>query len=124
MRNSLFHIVEYYTTTERPEDFELVRDYVVEQTRKTSVEEMGVDLTTQTTGDFRQCFTIEKRKFGPEEREVFVWWSFVDDEKRIDIPQLKNEIIKHFWPDIQFLSSMSACSFTGGPSRRRNWRVD
>ncbi len=122
MRTSLFHLVEYYMTTERPEDFEQVRDYVIELTRKVSMDEMEVDLTTQNTGDFRQGFTVEKRQFGPTEREVFVWWSFLDDEKRIDIRWLRNEIVKHFWPDIQFLSSMSARSFTGGT--RKCWRVD
>ena len=122
MRTSLFHIVEYYETTELPEHFELVRDYVEELTRKVSLDEMGIDLTKQNTGDYRQGFTIEKRQFGKEERDVFVWWSFLDDEKRIDIPWLRNEIVKHFWPDIQFLTSMSALSFTGGT--RRNWRVD
>ena len=122
MRTSLFHIVEEYITTARPEDFELVRDYVVELTRKVSLEEMGVDLTTQNTGDFRQGFTIEKPQFGPEEKEVFVLWSFLDDEKRIDILWLRNEIVKHFWPDIKFQYSWSARSFSGGT--RKNWRVD
>lgn len=122
MRTSLFHIVEHYMTTERPEDFELVRDYVVEQTRKVSLEEMGVDLTTQNTGDFQQGFTIEKRMFGKEERVVFVWWDYSECERHIDNSVLRNEIVTHYWPDIQFLSSMSARSFTGG--KRSSWRVD
>ena len=33
---------------------EAVRDYVVEQTRKVSLEQIGVDLTKQDTGDFQQ----------------------------------------------------------------------
>ena len=62
MRETFFHLKEWYMTTERPEDFELVRDYVVEQTRKVSLEQLGVDLTQQGTGDFQQGFTIEKRR--------------------------------------------------------------
>jgi hypothetical protein len=37
MRDSFFHLKEWYMTTERPEDFEPVRDYVVEQTRMASI---------------------------------------------------------------------------------------
>lgn len=33
MRDSFFHLKEWYMTTEHPEDFELVRDYVVERTK-------------------------------------------------------------------------------------------
>jgi hypothetical protein len=68
MRETVFHLKEWYMTTERPEDFELVRDYVVEQTRKVSMEQLGVDLTQQGTGDFQQGFTIEKRRVGQVER--------------------------------------------------------
>lgn len=47
MRASFFHFKEWYMTTERPEDFEQVRDYGVEQTRKVSMEKIGVDLTDE-----------------------------------------------------------------------------
>ena len=47
MRGNFFHFKEWYMTTEQPEDFELVRDYVVEQTRKVSMEKIGVDLTDE-----------------------------------------------------------------------------
>ena len=33
MRDAFFHLKEWYMTTERPEDFELVRDYVVEHAK-------------------------------------------------------------------------------------------
>ena len=55
MRDSFFHLKEWYMTTERPEDFERVRDYVVEQTRMVSMEQLGVDLTRQNTGDFQSA---------------------------------------------------------------------
>ena len=147
MRDTFFHLKEWYMTTERPEDFELVRDYVVEQTRKVSLEQLGVDLTQQGTGDFQQGFTIEKRRVGQVERLrvsesramlasslpngsrldrrsrlCFVWWDFSECEKHIDYRVLQNDIVKHFWPDIQFLSSASASLFTGGT--RKNWRLD
>jgi hypothetical protein len=109
-------------TTERPEDFELVRDYVVEQTRKVSMEQLGVDLTQQGTGDFRQGVTIEERRVGQDVRLCFVWWDFSECEKHVDYRVLENDIVKHFWPDIQFLSSASASLFTGGT--RKNWRLD
>ena len=48
MRDSFFHLKECYMTTERSEDFEKIRDYVVEQ--------IVVDLTKQDTGDFQQGF--------------------------------------------------------------------
>ena len=53
MRETFFHLKEWYITTERPEDFELVRDYVVEQTRMVSMELIGMDLTQQNTGGFQ-----------------------------------------------------------------------
>ena len=109
-------------TTERPEDFERVRDYVVEQTRMVSMEQLGVDLTLQNTGDFQQGFTIEKRKVGQEERLCFVWWDFSECEKHVDYRVLENDIVKHFWPNIQFISSASASMFTGGT--RENWRLE
>jgi hypothetical protein len=111
-------------TTERPEDFELVRDYVVEQTRKVSVELLGVDLTQQGTGDFQQGFTIEERLVGPDRRSrlCFVWWDFSECEKHVDYRVLQNDIVKHFWPYIQFISSASASLFTGGT--RKNWRLN
>jgi hypothetical protein len=109
-------------TTERPEDFELVRDYVVEQTRKVSMEQIGVDLTKQDTGEFQQGFTIEKRIVRQEYRLCFVWWDFSECEKHVDYRVLQNDIVKHFWPDIQFLSSASASLFTGGT--RKNWRLN
>ena len=94
MRYSFFHLKEWYMTTERPEDFEQVRDYVVEQTRKASMEQIGVDLTKQDTDDFQQ---------------------------HADYRVLQNDIVKHFWPEIQFISSASASLFTGGT--RKNWRL-
>ena len=109
-------------TTERPEDFERVRDYVVEQTRMVSMEQLGVDLTLQNTGDFQQGFTIEKRKVGQEIRLCFVWWDFSECEKHVDYRVLENDIVKHFWPDIQFISSASASMFTGGT--RENSRLE
>ena len=121
MRDSFFHIRECYMTTERPEDFEQVRDYVVEQTRAASLEQMGVDLTQQNTGDFQQGFTIEKRRVGQEERLCFVWWDFSECENHIDCRRLQDDIVKHFWPDVQFLSSASGSLFTGGI--RENWRL-
>ena len=123
MRYSFFHLKEWYMTTERPEDFELVRDYVVEQTRKVSVELLGVDLTQQGTGDFQQGFTIEERLVGPDRRSrlCFVWWDFSECEKHVDYRVLQNDIVKHFWPYIQFISSASASLFTGGT--RQNWRL-
>ena len=123
MRYSFFHLKEWYMTTERPEDFELVRDYVVEQTRKVSVELLGVDLTQQGTGDFQQGFTIEERLVGPDRRSrlCFVWWDFSECEKHVDYRVLQNDIVKHFWPKIQFISSASASLFTGGT--RKNWRL-
>ena len=122
MRYSFFHFKEWYMTTERPEDFEQVRDYVVEQTRMASMEQLGVDLTQQNTGDFQQGFTIEKRKVGQEERLCFVWWDFSECEKHVDYRVLENDIVKHFWPGIQFISSASASMFTGGT--RKNWRLE
>ena len=122
MRDSFFHFKEWYMTTECPEDFELVRDYVVEQTRMVSMEQLGVDLTQQNTGDFQQGFTIEKRKVGQEERLCFVWWDFSECEKHVDYRALENDIVKHFWHDIQFISSASASLFTGGT--RQNWRLE
>ena len=124
MRYSFFHLKEWYMTTERPEDFELVRDYVVEQTRKVSVELLGVDLTQQGTGDFQQGFTIEERLVGPDRRSrlCFVWWDFLECEKHVDYRVLQNDIVKHFWPKIQFISSASASLFTGGT--RKNWRLN
>ena len=122
MRESFFHLKEWYMTTERPEDFELVRDYVVEQTRKVSLEQIGVDLTKQDTDDFQQGFTIEKRWVGQEDRLCFVWWDFSECEKHVDYRVLQNDIVKHFWPEIQFISSASASLFTGG--KRQNWRLD
>ena len=124
MRYSFFHLKEWYMTTERPEDFELVRDYVVEQTRKVSVELLGVDLTQQGTGDFQQGFTIEERLVGPDRRSrlCFVWWDFSECEKHVDYRVLQNDIVKHFWPYIQFISSASASLFTGGT--RKNWRLN
>ena len=124
MRYSFFHLKEWYMTTERPEDFELVRDYVVEQTRKVSVELLGVDLTQQGTGDFQQGFTIEERLVGPDRRSrlCFVWWDFSECEKHVDYRVLQNDIVKHFWPKIQFISSASASLFTGGT--RKNWRLN
>ena len=123
MRYSFFHLKEWYMTTERPEDFELVRDYVVEQTRKASMEQIGVDLTKQDTDDFQQGFIIEERLVGPDRRSrlCFVWWDFSECEKHVDYRVLENDIVKHFWPDIQFLSSASASLFTGGT--RKNWRL-
>ena len=121
MRDSFFHFKEWYMTTERPEDFELVRDYVVEQTRMVSMEQLGVDLTQQNTGDFQQGFVIEKRKVEQGERLCFVWWDFSECEKHVDYRVLENDIVKHFWPDIQFISSASASMFTGGT--RENWRL-
>ena len=123
MRDSFFHLKEWYMTTERPEDFELVRDYVVEQTRKVSLEQIGVDLTMQDTGDFQQGFTIEERLVGPDRRSrlCFVWWDFSECEKHADYRVLQNDIVKHFWPEIQFISSASASLFTGGT--RKNWRL-
>ena len=123
MRYSFFHLKEWYMTTERPEDFELVRDYVVEQTRKVSVELLGVDLTQQGTGDFQQGFTIEERLVGLDRRSrlCFVWWDFSECEKHVDYRVLQNDIVKHFWPYIQFISSASASLFTGGT--RKNWRL-
>ena len=47
MRASFFHFKEWYMTTERAEDFELVRDYVVKETRRVSLEQIGVDLTDE-----------------------------------------------------------------------------
>jgi hypothetical protein len=38
-----------------------------------------------------------------------------------DYRVLQNDIVKHFWPDIQFISSASASLFTGGI--RKNWRL-
>ena len=124
MRDSFFHLKEWYMTTERPEDFELVRDYVVEQTRKVSLEQIGVDLTMQDTGDFQQGFTIEERLVGPDRRSrlCFVWWDFSECERHVDYRVLENDIVKHFWPKIQFISSASASLFTGGT--RKNWRLD
>jgi len=146
MRDTFFHLKEWYMTTERPEDFELVRDYVVEQTRKVSLEQIGVDLTKQDTGDFQQGFTIEKRIVGAgrprvsesramlasslpngsrldrRSRLCFVWWDFSECEKHVDYRVLQNDIAKHFWPDIQFISSASASLFTG--ATRKNWRID
>ena len=121
MRDSFFHFKEWYMTTERPEDFERVRDYVVEQTRMASMEQLGVDLTLQNTGDFQQGFTIEIRKVEQKERLCFVWWDFSECEKHVDYRVLENDIVKHFWPDIQFISSASASMFTGGT--RENWRL-
>ena len=122
MRDSFFHFKEWYMTTERPEDFELVRDYVVEQTRMVSMEQLGVDLTQQNTGDFQQGFVIEKRKVEQGERLCFVWWDFSECEKHVDYRVLENDIVKHFWPNIQFISSASASMFTGGT--RENWRLE
>ena len=122
MRDPFFHFKEWYMTTERPEDFELVRDYVVEQTRMASMEQLGVDLTQQSTGDFQQGFVIEKRKVEQEERLCFVWWDFSECEKHVDYRVLENDIVKHFWPGIQFISSASASMFTGGT--RKNWRLE
>jgi hypothetical protein len=122
MRDSFFHLKEWYMTTERPEDFELVCDYVVEQTRKASLEQIDVDLTQQDTGDFQQGFTIEKRIVGQGKRLCFVWWDFSECKKHVDYRVLQNDIVKHFWPDIQFISSASASLFTG--VRRENWRLD
>ena len=124
MRDSFFHLKEWYMTTERPEDFGLVRDYVVEQTRKVSLEQIGVDLTMQDTGDFQQGFTIEERLVGLDRRSrlCFVWWDFSECEKHVDYRVLQNDIVKHFWPKIQFISSASASLFTGGT--RQNWRLD
>ena len=124
MRDSFFHLKEWYMTTERPEDFELVRDYVVEQTRKVSLEQIGVDLTKQDTDDFQQGFTIEERLVGPDRRSrlCFVWWDFSECEKHVDYRVLQNDIVKHFWPKIQFISSASASLFTGGT--RKNWRLN
>jgi hypothetical protein len=122
MRDSFFHLKEWYMTTEHPEDFELVRDYVVEQTRMVSMEQLGVDLTQQNTGDFQQGFVIEKRKVEQGERLCFVWWDFSECEKHVDYRVLENDIVKHFWPDIQFISSASASMFTGGT--RENWRLE
>ena len=122
MRDSFFHFKEWYMTTEHPEDFELVRDYVVEQTRMVSMEQLGVDLTQQNTGDFQQGFVIEKRKVEQGERLCFVWWDFSECEKHVDYRVLENDIVKHFWPDIQFISSASASLFTGGT--RENWRLE
>jgi len=124
MRDSYFHFKEWYMTTERPEDFELVRDYVVEQTRMVSMEQLGVDLTQQNTGEFQQGFTIEKRIVGLDRRSrlCFVWWDFSECEKHVDYRVLQNDIVKHFWPDIQFISSASASLFTGGT--RENWRLE
>ena len=122
MRDSFFHLKEWYMATERPEDFERVRDYVVEQTRMASMEQLGVDLTLQNTGDFQQGFTIEIRKVEQEERLCFVWWDFSECEKHVDYRVLENDIVKHFWPDIQFISSASASMFTGGT--RENWRLE
>ena len=121
MRYSFFHLKEWYMTTERPEDFEQVRDYVVEQTRKASMEQIGVDLTKQDTDDFQQGFTIEKRRVGQDVRLCFVWWDFSECEKHADYRVLQNDIVKHFWPEIQFISSASASLFTGGT--RKNWRL-
>lgn len=123
MRETFFHLKEWYMTTERPEDFELVRDYVVQQTRKVSMEQLGVDLTQQGTGDFRQGFTIEERLvgLGRRLRLCFVWWDFSECEKHVDYCVLQNDIVKHFWPKIQFISSASASLFTGGT--RQNWRL-
>ena len=39
----------------------------------------------------------------------------------VDYRLLQNDIVKHFCPDIQFLSSASASLFTGGT--RKNWRL-
>ena len=122
MRDSFFHFKEWYMTTERPEDFELVRDYVVEQTRMASMEQLGVDLTQQNTGEFQQGFAIEKRMVEQDERLCFVWWDFSECEKHVDYRVLENDIVKHFWPDIQFISSASASMFTGGT--RENWRLE
>ena len=122
MRDSFFHLKEWYLTTERPEDFELVRDYVVKLTRMASMDQLGVDLTQQNTGDFQQGFTIEKRKVGQEERLCFVWWDFSECEKHVDYRVLENDIVKHFWPDIQFVGSASGSLFTGGT--RENWRLE
>lgn len=122
MRDSFFHFIEYYMTTKRPEDFELVHDYVVEQTRIASMEQMGVDLTQQNTGDFQQGFTIEEREVGQADRLCFVWWDYSECEKHIDCPVLQNDIAKHFWPDIQFISSRSGSLFTGG--KRHHWRLE
>ena len=122
MRDSFFHLKEWYMTTERPEDFKLVRDYVVEQTRKVSMEQLGVDLTKQDTGDFQQGFTIEKRLVGLNGRSCFVWWDFSECKKHVDYRVLQNDIVKHFWPDVQFISSTSASLFTG--ATRKNWRID
>ena len=121
MRDSFFHLKEWYMTTERPEDFELVRDYVVEQTRKVSLEQIGVDLTMQDTGDFQQGFTIEERLVGLDRRSrlCFVWWDFSECEKHVDYRVLQNDIVKHFWPKIQFISSASASLFTGGTRQNR-----
>ena len=89
MRDSFFHLKEWYMTTERPEDFELVRDYVVEQTRKVSLEQLGLDLTLQDTGDFQQGFTIENRRVGQKERLCFVWWDFFACDRWLIILALK-----------------------------------
>jgi len=40
----------------------------------------------------------------------------------VDYRVLQNDIVKHFWPDIKFLSSASASLFTGGT--RKNWRLN
>ena len=122
MRDSFFHLKEWYMTTEHPEDFELVRDYVVEQTRMASMEQLGGDLTQQNTGEFQQGFAIEKRMVEQDERLCFVWWDFSECEKHVDYRVLENDIVKHFWPDIQFISSASASMFTGGT--RENWRLE
>lgn len=122
MRDSFFHLKEWYVTTEHLEDFELVRDYVVEQTRMASMEQLGVDLTQQNTGEFQQGFAIEKRMVEKDERLCFVWWDFSECEKHVDYRVLENDIVKHFWPDIQFISSASASMFTGGT--RENWRLE
>ncbi len=122
MRNSFFCLKEWYMTTEHPDDFNKVRDYVVEQTRMASMEQLGVDLTRQNTGDFQQGFTIGKRKVQQEERLCFVWWDFSEREKHVDYRMLQNDIVKHFWPTIQFVSSASASLFTDGT--RQKWRLD
>jgi hypothetical protein len=122
MRDSFFHFKEWYMTTERPNEFGLVCDYVVEQTRMTSMKLLGVDLTMQNTGDFQQGFTIEKREVGQEERLCFVWWDFSECQKHIDYRMLENNIVKHFWPNIQFFSSSSSSLFTG--RKRKTWRLD
>ena len=42
MRDSFFHLKEWYMTTERPEDFERVRDYVVGTGREAVLRVVGL----------------------------------------------------------------------------------